>query len=104
MKITLSAYWSDALEAAIKEASTVPYLLSFGMQSEDYRSFEKAIAQGIDSHLEVVSFKQNGMTFTVSPDTMHVLVRRLMTQGDETDENSEAFGTAICETLGIELV
>lgn len=102
---TFSAYWTDKLGDAIKAAS-IDYPMEFHIESLDFQSFESTIAQGIDAHLECVKFEQsNGehgrVKFTVSADTLHVLIHRLMESGND---NSENLASSICETIGIELI
>jgi len=103
METTLrfSAMWSDGLESAIKERSNEPYPITFGMQGEDFRSVRDAVNVGIDSHLEAVRFTQDGNKFTFEPETLHILVRRLL---ESDNENSQSLAAGICETLEIELV
>lgn len=107
MKIaSFSAMWTNKLEAEIKRRSVEPYPLEFHHGTDDFESFKAAVAQGIDSHLEAIFFEQgNGMSgrlkFTVSADTLHVLIRRLMESGEE---NAESLASGICSTLEIELI
>lgn len=103
---SFSAIWTDKLEAEIKRRSVEPYPMEFHYGSDDFESFKAAVAQGIDSHLEAIFFEQgNGMSgrlkFTVSADTLHVLIRRLMESGEE---NAESLASGICSTLEIELI
>lgn len=105
--IRFSAMWSDALANAIKaRAAGEPYRLSCWQGSEDYEAFAAAISEGIDAHLEAVHFEQStdyrgAPLFSIDPDTLHTLVRRLMERGDEA---SDSLAGDICYTLNIELV
>jgi len=103
---SFSACWSDQLGEAIKAASTEPYPAECHYRSEDFESFEHAINQGIDSHLEAVVYTQSVGTcgrcrIVIEPQTVHVLVRRLLESGEDNDAS---LASSICETLGIELV
>ena len=106
-RIMFSAIWSDALGAEIKARSTKPYPMEFHENSDDFRSLFEAVNMGIDSHLEAVVFEDCSFgsygrrKFKISPETLHVLVRRLM---EADDENSQSLASGICETLDIELV
>jgi hypothetical protein len=104
-RLCMSGMWSDELEAAIKERCTEPYSISFGHNGSDYAVFAAAINIGIDAHLEAVQFTRSGSKFLITPDTLHVLVRRLMNDASEdTQDEAYNFASGICETLDIELV
>lgn len=103
---TFSAMWSEKLGAAIKAASTEPYHMS--LVAEDRQPVIDAVNQGIDSHLEACfvpargdSYEANGnrLECLVSPESLPVLVRRLLENGDES-----GLAASICSTLGIELI
>ena len=117
--------FSTELETRIKSASQTPYPISTPVWSSDCRVLERAINQGIDSHLEAVIFTQRTaegrLEIEVSPDTLHVLVRRLLepdfcddSRSDfehdtdncaecELEQISTDFASCILQTLGIEL-
>jgi hypothetical protein len=104
--ISMSAYWSDKLEAVLKELSTEPYSIECHRGSDDMKSLIKAVNQGIDSHLEAVFFKQSDGThgrikFTFEAKSLPILVRRLM---EADDDESQMLGSDIFGTLGIELI
>lgn len=97
-----SAMWSDKLGTAIDAASTEPYPIEMH-NGDDFAALCLAVNQGIDSHLEAIDFKQSvggyGRTrITLEPQSVSVLVRRLLEDGDD------ALAGGICQTLGIELV
>lgn len=100
--------WSDKLGEAIKSAALAmdrDFDISAMARSADFESIKNAINQGIDSHLEAVRFTQSDSCgrfyLHITPETLHVLVRRLM---EASDENSDSLASGICETLGIELI
>lgn len=100
---TFSAMWSDKLGEAIKLASTEPYPME--LVGDDRKAIIDAINQGIDAHLEAVMFSQfqagHKLGLLIEPQTLHVLVRRLMESGDE---GAELLASSICSTIGIELI
>lgn len=98
--------WSDKLGAEIKRRSLTPYPIECHQGGEDFRAIQAAVNQGIDSHLEAVFFTQGSGDYgreclVFNPESLPVLVRRLM--GSE-DEGAESLASGICETLGIELI
>lgn len=114
MNERFSAMWSEKLGEAIKRiahsllAEDEPYTMS--LVGEDRRACILAVNQGIDSHLEACnvpdrgdSFKDTGSRFicVISPDSLAVLVRRLLENGRD---NEMSLASAICDTLGIELI
>lgn len=107
--VCFSAYWSEALRTEIMlRAPADGYPIEMLGGSSDINHMANAVNQGIDAHLEAVQFAefggQHGMRgFRVTPETLHVLVRRLMESGDETGE-AHSLASSICETLNIELV
>jgi len=106
MKHTFSAYWTDALGTAIGNASVKPYPIECHNDSLDFHAIQGAVNQGIDSHLEAIMFQESKGSegrrkFTFEPASVPVLVRRLMESGNE---HTLDLASAICETLGIELV
>jgi hypothetical protein len=106
MKHTFSCYWSESLGEAISEASREPYPIECHEGSQDFQSLERATAQGIDSHLEAIRFSEfkgghGRRGFMIEPQSVAVLVRRLLESGEESDMT---LASSICETLGIELI
>lgn len=112
MKTRFSACWSPALGKALAQACQEPYTMS--LVGADARACQTAVNQGIDSHLEACFCPDRGDSFNVfpcgpvsrlecrlSPESLPVLVRRLLESEDEAGEN---LASGICETLGIELV
>jgi hypothetical protein len=104
--ISFSAMWSDRLGEAIKARSSKPYPMEFHQGTEDFQSLMRAVNQGIDAYLEAVQFSEfNGAHgrrgFTITPDTLHVLIRRLM---ESENENDNSLASGICSTLEIELI
>ena len=88
--------------------------------AEDRQKAIAAVNQGIDSHLEACFVPGRGDSFrletpqgtrgkisgprlecTVSPQSLPVLVRRLM---ESDDESAESVASDICQTLEIELI
>lgn len=103
-RISFSAMPSDRLFSEIKKRAIAhgPYSVEFHAGSEDFKSFCRAVKQGIDSHLEAVFFVQSsGVRFDVSAASLHVLCRRLMETGEDNDGQ---LASSICETLDIELI
>ena len=116
---TLSFMWTDQLRVAIAKA--IPesgYAMS--LVGEDRQAVIAAVNQGIDAHLEACYVPARGDRFqfqtpagirgrisgprlecTVSPQSLPVLIRRLMESGNET---AESLALSICQTLEIELV
>lgn len=104
-----SACWTTDLGKAIKQATNddCPEGYKIQAKGQDYEIIAKAWNQGIDSHLEAMTERSevNGPNFTIHPDELHTLVRRLMEMWEE-QENEDAYQLAfcICETLKIELI
>lgn len=99
-----SAMWTDKLGEAVKAASVEPYPIECHYGTDDFESFERAV--GIDSHLEAIHFAQadgdcGRSNFVLSPDSVPVLVRRLLESGEDNDMS---LASSICETLDIELI
>ena len=106
MKHKFSAMWSDALGKAIAQQCKEPYQMD--LAGQDAVACRNAVNQGIDSHLEACfcpelgdSFRVDGsrLSGTLSPQSLPVLVRRLLEAGDEG-----GLASSICETLDIELI
>lgn len=100
--------WSDALGQAIREQSDSHYKME--LTPTDAQCVTNAVNQGIDSYLQACylpargdEYKQvgNRLMCKVSPESLPVLVRRMMESGDE---NAESLASSICETLDIELI
>ena len=113
MKTSFSAYWSEALGEAIKCAcakdENKPYY-QMDLVSDDAKAVIDAVNQGIDAHLDACNVPSRGdkyrvygnrMACEISAESLPVLVRRLMESGNE---NALLLASAICETLGIELI
>lgn len=108
MKYKFTACWSDKLGAAIKEQSKGLYPMA--LTKTEAECVKAAVNKGIDSHLEACfmpdrgdSYVWNGhrMECEVSPESLPVLVRRLMESGNEA---AESLASCICEVLDIELI
>ena len=116
---TFSFGWSDKLHAAIAQAAPRRgYPMS--LVGEDRHAVIAAVNQGIDAHLEACFVPARGDRFRmqtppgirgrisgprlecrVSPQSLPVLLRRLLESGDET---AESLASGICQTLDIELI
>lgn len=106
---TFSAYWTDKLGAAIREAQTEPYSMS--LVGHDAQAVQAAVNQGIDSHLEACFVPARGDSYkwigsyrlqcSVSPESLPVLVRRLLETGED---HAMSLASSICSTLEIELI
>jgi len=127
--ISFSAYWTDALAAAI--LARAPEFYTASLVGEDAAALVEAVNQGIDSHLEACFVPDRGDSFTpdsrtltavedckfwkagdtltlartvecrVSRQSLAVLVRRLMELGTEA---GDYLASGICSTLDIELI
>ena len=116
---TYSAVWSEELGAAVAAAAPKRgYQMS--LAGEDCRAVTDAVNQGIDAHLEACFIPDRGDSFRfqtpagihgricgprleclLSPDSLPVLVRRLMESGNDT---AQSLASSICQTLGIEVL
>jgi hypothetical protein len=116
---TFSFMWTDGLGVEIgKTAPKDGYAMS--LVGEDRQKVITAINQGIDSRLEACFVPSRGDSFQlrtpvgirgkisgarleckVSPQSLPVLVRRLMESGDL---EAESLASSICQTLEIELI
>jgi hypothetical protein len=127
---TFSFGWSEQLgEAIARAAPRRGYPMS--LVGEELQAAIDAVNQGIDSRLEACFVPARGDCFkpgersfiathntpfwkkgnrvvhtrtlecTVSPESLPVLLRRLMESGDEA---AESLASGICETLDIELI
>lgn len=116
-----SFYWTEALgKAVLQEATRLgkPYPMSISGAERD--KLAAIVNQGIDAHLEACYIPDRGDSYkyakeegirgrlrgttlecSVSPESLVVLVRRLME--DESDE-AQSLAGSICETLEIELI
>lgn len=126
--ISMSAYWSDSLgQVIVGNCDGQPYIMD--LPGTDGKLVEKMVNQGIDSHLEACFVTARGDNYewkqddgirgrvrgaslrcTISPESLRVLVRRLMTveeserfDGSEAD-NAQMLASGICSTLDIELI
>ena len=83
-----------------------------GCEGEGYRignfpnmqEIAEAINQGIDSHLEAIFFTQDGRNITIEPDSMPVLLRRLVEMWDDGNEDAGDTASCILSTLGFEWI
>ena len=116
---TFSFGWSDELQVAIARAAPQRgYPMS--LVGDDRHAVIAAVNQGIDAHLEACFVPARGDRFRmqtplgirgrisgprlecrVSPQSLPVLLRRLLESGDET---AESLASGICQTLEIELI
>ena len=114
-----SFIWTDKLGVAIAKA--VPKAgYSMSLVGEDQPTVITTVNQGIDSHLEACYVPARGDSFRlrtppgirgrisgprlecrVSPQSLPVLIRRLMESGDE---QAESLASSMCQTLEIELI
>src|SRR5258706_78352 len=116
---TFSFIWTDKLGVAVsKAAPKAGYPMS--LVGEDCEKVVAAVNQGIDSRLEAcfVQARRDRFKFqtpegirgrisgvrlecNVSPQSLPVLVRRLIESGDEA---AGALASSICQTLDMELI
>ena len=117
---TFSAFYTDQLGAEIKNRANkqCPNGFNISTRSEsEYDAIARAWNQGIDSHLEAITERSSTIQtdgrayFTIHPDELHVLVRRLMEDPenetwDASRENppGEDLAFGICNVLGITLI
>ena len=119
--ITLSAYWNPTLDKALKQAvakRNKPY--SMDLVGEDAKAVQAVVNQGIDSHLESCYVPDRGDSYefrrdpgirgqvrgtslkcSVSPESLPVLIRRLM---EDSNEHGESLASEICAHHNIELI
>jgi hypothetical protein len=116
---TFSFFWTEKLGVAIAAAAPKSgYRMS--LVREDHHAVIAAVNQGIDSHLEACFVPARGDHFRfrtpagirgrisgprlecrVSPQSLPVLVHRLM---ESRDEQAASLASSICQTLEIELI
>ncbi len=105
---TFSAMWSDKLGAAIKAASHDVYPML--LRGRDALDVQRVVNIGIDSYLEACYVPDRGDKYeaqgsslkcSVSPESLPVLVRRLL---DDGSDNTMGLASDICSTLEIELI
>jgi len=116
---TFSFAWTANLGTEIvRAAPKAGYHMS--LVAEDRQRVIAAVNQGIDAYLEACFVPGRGDSFRlktppgirgtisgprleckVSPESLPVLVRRLM---ESEDENAESLASDICQTLEIELI
>lgn len=113
--ISFSAMWSTPLGAEIRNRALAQCPNGYPMTIRDKNEYA-AIAQawnvGIDSYLEALTDRSsaNEGKFLIHPEELHTLVRRLMEdvgnneEEDPIREAAESLASGICQTLGIELV
>jgi hypothetical protein len=116
---TFSCFWTDKLSAEINKA-TPKQGYPMSLVGADRQIVIAAVNQGIDSHLEACFVPDRGDRFSmrtplgirgrisgprlecmVSPESLPVLVRRLM---ESEDEEAESLASSICQSLDIELI
>ena len=113
--LSFSGTWSEKLGKAIdKQSKALPdleYSIECHESTGHFRALMQAVNQGIDSHLQAVEVREyqgehGKRGFKIGWDSVSVLVRRLMEQGQdfETGLESAILASAICETLNIELI
>lgn len=101
--------WSVQLGQAIKAAAMAQCPDGYPVEMPHGYEFDllcEAINQGIDSHLEAVQFTEFSGSygkrgFKFNPETLSVLVRRLM---ESDNDEAQSLASGICETLNIELI
>jgi hypothetical protein len=116
---SFSFMWNDRLSIEIGRAAPKRgYPMS--LVGEDCQTVIAAVNQGIDAHLEACFVPARGDRFrmqtpegirgkisgprlecNVSPQSLPVLIRRLIESGDE---GAESLASSICQTLDIELI
>lgn len=116
---TFSFVWTDKLRAEIGRAAPQRgYAMS--LVSEDRQAVIAAVNQGIDAHLEACFVPARGDRFQlqtpagirgrisgprlecrVSPQSLPVLIRRLLESGED---EAESLAASICHTLEIDLI
>jgi hypothetical protein len=108
MKYTFSACWTDKLGTAIKKQCKESFPMDCA--PSDAECVKAAVNQGIDSHLEACFIPEQGDSYAakgsrlyckVSPDSLPVLVRRLMESGND---EAESLAISICSALDIKLI
>ena len=108
MRHHFSAIWSNQLkQAIIDECPLNGYHMT--LAHEEANCVIEAVNQGIDSHLEACYIPDRGDVYTslnklickVSPESLAVLIRRLMSSDNE---QSLQLASTICSTLDIEII
>lgn len=104
--LRFSFMWSDKLGDAIKERSLDPFPIECHRKTEMFEAINRAVNQGIDSHLEALFFEQGAgeygrVRLVFTPESVPVLVRRLM---EDDDDEAQRLAGDICGTLNIELI
>lgn len=115
-RISFSAYWQDEMAPIIRERCPEDgYDIECHGNSAMFEFVRRAVNQGIDSRLEAVRlFRFDGdhgrEGFSITQDTLHVLVRRLLemefSEEDEREwrDSPHSVASSICDTLNIELI
>jgi len=108
---TFSFGWSKDLGAAILEAQAPDGPYPLDAAPSDAKLIMDAVNQGIDSHLEACFIPDRGDLYywtdggrlrcRISPESLPVLVRRLL---ESESEQAQNLGACICETLELELI
>lgn len=101
--------WTDKLGHAIKAAAMAQCPKGYPVEmhnGSDLEALCEAVNQGIDAHLEAVRFTEFSGSygrrgFRFEPETLHVLVRRLM---ESDNDEAQMLASDICSTLNIELI
>lgn len=131
MKTAFSAYWSDKLKAALVDRCKAPFPMSLTCQGEISAVFDavnqgidshlqacfvpdrgdefRKGSRTITAQTDCPGFWKAGdevviartLECIVSPESLPVLIRRLMESGDES---GESLASSICGCLGIELI
>jgi hypothetical protein len=107
---TFSCCWSEKLGATLRAAITEAYNMT--LVGPDADVCKECVNQGIDSHLETCFVPERGDSFevspglhklvcVVSPESLIVLIRRLL---ESSNENGPSLASGICDTLDIELI
>jgi len=92
-------------DAVCKDNPEGDFEVGFAIDGDDYQAFQRAVNQGIDSHLEAVFVEQSQRgrhtIFTMDYNSVYVLVRRLIEAGDDA---SLDYASALLYSLDIEWV
>lgn len=72
------------------------------LRGEDFLLVQRLVNQGIDSHLEAVSFEQDGPSIVLQDiGSLHTLLRRCL---EDECEETEDFAASVLQSLDIEWV
>jgi hypothetical protein len=119
-RLSTSAMWSDKLGAWVEERARTlneekGELFDFVLVGKEAEVVQEVVNQGIDAHLEACFIPDRGDIYyaargrlhgNVSPESLRVLVRRLLNYEGDEQRADAAMGLAsgICDILGIELI